>query len=265
MLTRAFGLSVVITLSSSVLSSEYAHAARVAVLNFFHADPSVYTVVFTPNATGALRLVGESYPFHNPTTNTSSCLILPVDAHNSVNGLREFAHAAGSTVHYVPMLMNGDGHEEMGGKILAEHDSTCSSCNKSEIEGSENKGLFVLTGQSNVSGRKSSLALLAQAKSQGFDTLLDAAALAPSTVVSLKALDNTVDAMALSLYKMIGYPTGLGCLVVKKSFLGKLVKPWFSGGTVIIVQVRCYLICSFFDLIGWKWDKVEEMPRLYSS
>ena len=36
---------------------------RAQILEFFRASPEEYEVIFTPNATGALRLVGESYPF----------------------------------------------------------------------------------------------------------------------------------------------------------------------------------------------------------
>jgi len=43
--------------------------------------------------------------------------------------------------------------------------------------------------------------------------------------------------MAISFYKMFGYPTGVGALVVRKDFLAKLQKPYFGGGTVGIVQV----------------------------
>ena len=43
--------------------------------------------------------------------------------------------------------------------------------------------------------------------------------------------------MAVSFYKMFGFPTGVGCLVAKKSFLQQLKRPWFAGGTVDVVQV----------------------------
>lgn len=43
--------------------------------------------------------------------------------------------------------------------------------------------------------------------------------------------------MAVSFYKMFGYPTGVGALVAKKSFLEKLERPWFAGGNVEVVQV----------------------------
>lgn len=43
--------------------------------------------------------------------------------------------------------------------------------------------------------------------------------------------------MAVSFYKMFGYPTGIGALVVRESFLELLERPWFAGGTVDVVQV----------------------------
>ncbi len=42
--------------------------ARQAVLEFFGACSDEYTVIFTPNATGALRLVGELYRYHSGYT-----------------------------------------------------------------------------------------------------------------------------------------------------------------------------------------------------
>lgn len=90
-----------------------------------------------------------------------------------------------------------------------------------------------------MSGFQGNLASISQAASMGYHTLLDAAALAPTSLISLSGplLNNSVDAMLISLYKIIGYPTGLGALVIKKSFLQLLQKQWFSGGTVEIVQV----------------------------
>lgn len=208
------------TRSSSILSSTYTQAARAAVLDFFSADASEYDVIFTANCTAALRLVGESYPF----TRETSRLVLPVDAHNSVNGLREFATSAGVPVQYVPMARYGDQSSALD----------------------VGRGLFVMTGQSNLSGLKPDLNLIGEAKRKGYDTLLDAAALSSTTPLSLRALGNGVDAMAISLYKMIGYPTGVGCLVARKAFLAKLRKQWFSGGTVVIVQVmQLYLSAKF--------------------
>ena len=78
--------------------SERIEATRAQVLEFFHAAPEEYQVIFTPNATGALRLVGESYPF-----GPDGHYLLTFDNHNSVNGIREFARAKGAGVSYVAL------------------------------------------------------------------------------------------------------------------------------------------------------------------
>ena len=83
------------SLIRSKLSSQYADEARQAVLDFFRAPPG-YTVVFTPNASGALKLVGESFPFSD-----GSAFVLNADSHNSVHGMRRFATARGASVHYI--------------------------------------------------------------------------------------------------------------------------------------------------------------------
>ena len=36
---------------------------------------------------------------------------------------------------------------------------------------------------------------------------------------------------------MFGYPTGVGCLLIKKSKFNKLKKPWFAGGTVSLSAI----------------------------
>ena len=48
--------------------------------------PTSTCVVFTANATGALKLVGEASPFA-----ADGQYLLTFDNHNSVNGIREFA------------------------------------------------------------------------------------------------------------------------------------------------------------------------------
>jgi selenocysteine lyase/cysteine desulfurase len=78
------------TSSASTLLVEQ---AREAVLRHFNTSADDYAVIFTPNATGACRLVGESYPFR-----VGRRLVLTADNHNSVNGIREFARARGARV-----------------------------------------------------------------------------------------------------------------------------------------------------------------------
>src|SRR6266508_4367082 len=61
--------------------TELVERAREAVLRFFSASSDEYVAIFTPNATGALRLVGEAYPFQS-----GDRFLLTFDNHNSVNG-----------------------------------------------------------------------------------------------------------------------------------------------------------------------------------
>jgi Aminotransferase class-V len=83
---------------TSQAMTELDERARAFVLSFFNASPDEYTVIFTPNASGALRLVGEAYPFM-----PDGHYLLSVDNHNSVNGIREFARAKGAPSSYAPL------------------------------------------------------------------------------------------------------------------------------------------------------------------
>ena len=84
---------------TSAASTELVERARASVLRFFRASPEEYVAIFTRNATGALRLVGEAYPFH-----PGDRFLLTFDNHNSVNGIREFARARGAETTYVPSV-----------------------------------------------------------------------------------------------------------------------------------------------------------------
>src|SRR5512147_1078226 len=84
---------------TSQAATQLVEHAREYVLKFFHADPEEYLAIFTANASGALKLVGESYPFPNGR------YLLTFDNHNSVNGIREFAHARGAEVTYLPIAL----------------------------------------------------------------------------------------------------------------------------------------------------------------
>ncbi|KAF7289234.1 Cysteine desulfurase [Mycena indigotica] len=207
--------------NSSKLSLKCADEARSAVLSFFHASSEDYAVIFTSNATGALKLVGEAFPFSG-----GGSYVLACDSHNSVHGIREFAASRGARVSYIPATSTGGFDPPTAKNILLRNRPRAKNTVPS---------LFALTGQSNITNTKAPLSVLEYAKSLGYYTLLDAAALAASSSICLTG--SSIDAMAISFYKMFGYPTGIGALVIKKSFLAKLERPWFAGGTVDIVQV----------------------------
>ena len=66
--------------------------------------------------------------------------------------------------------------------------------------------------------------------------LLDAAAYVPTNRLDLNRWHP--DFVAVSFYKMFGWPTGVGCLLARRDKLAKLERPWFSGGTIVAAFVQ---------------------------
>jgi selenocysteine lyase/cysteine desulfurase len=192
--------------------------ARRCVYSYFHASPDEYVVIFTPNASGALKLVGESYPFA-----AGGHYLLTFDNHNSVNGIREFAHAKGAAISYVPL-------EPPDLRV-----NECHLYRSLEQAQSGQSNLFAYPAQSNVTGVQHPLDWIAHAHRQGWDVLLDCAAFVPTNRLDLSRWHP--DFVTLSFYKMFGYPTGVGCLLARKSALAKLRRPWFAGGTITLSSV----------------------------
>ena len=199
---------------AAAASTELAARARRQVLaRHFHASPDEYAVIFTANASGALRLVGESYPFHG-----GGHLLLPADNHNSVNGIREFAGRAGRPVTYVPLTLPDLRVDDVRARPAprpgaAPPAGTCSPIPRSRTS----------RGCSTRSPGSS------RAHARGWDVLLDAAAFAPTNELDLGR--HQPDYVDLSFYKMFGYPTGVGCLLARRDALVRLRRPWFAGGT----------------------------------
>src|SRR5213075_2996322 len=95
--------------------------------------------------------------------------------------------------------------------------------------------LFAYPAQSNFSGVQHPLEWIAQAQAKGWDVLLDAAAFTATNRLDLSRWKP--DFVVQSFYKLFGYPTGVGCLLARKTALAKLRRPWFSGGTITLSSV----------------------------
>jgi molybdenum cofactor sulfurtransferase len=199
---------------TSSVATRLMEEARQDVLRFFGADPTLFTVVFTNNASGALKLVGEAFPF-----GSESRFVLPRDNHNSVHGVRIFAESRGAEVVYLPL----------DAELRLDPDTVIPRA------GSD-PSLFAFPAQSNFSGVQHPLSLADKARSLGYQVALDAAAYAPTNRLDLGSVD--VDFVCLSFYKMFGYPTGVGALIARRDALARLQRPWFAGGTVDFVSVE---------------------------
>lgn len=203
---------------TSLATTEKVESARRAILEYFNA-PDEYVLVFTANASGALKLVGESYPFE-----PGSGFLLTFDNHNSVNGIREFARAKGARVVYSPVVPPDLAIDD------ARLDEQLLAIDPARPH------LFAYPAQSNFSGVQHSLDWVARARERGWDVLLDAAAFAPTNRLDLSRVQP--DFVSLSFYKMFGYPTGVGALLARRSALAKLRRPWFAGGTIEVASVQ---------------------------
>jgi molybdenum cofactor sulfurtransferase len=197
---------------SSTETTRRVESTRAAVLEYFNAAGE-YTAIFTPNATGALKLVAEAFPFE-----PGSRLLMTADNHNSVNGIREFARAKGGRFDYTPLTRPD---------LRLDREALDSHLTQAEPG---RHHLLAFPAQSNFSGVKHPLELVGQAQAAGWHVLLDAAAFVPTDRLDLSTV--RPDFVTLSFYKMFGYPTGVGCLLVRKAALSQLRRPWFAGGTV---------------------------------
>jgi selenocysteine lyase/cysteine desulfurase len=203
---------------TSSASTALVERARAAVLEYFNAPESEYACIFTPNATGALRLVGEAYPFER-----GDRFLATFDNHNSVNGIREFARAKGARTVYVPL----EAPDLRVDDDLLEH-------YLDDAPGEHN--LFAYPAQSNFSGVKHPLEWIETAHDRGWDVVVDCAAFAPTSPLDLS--EYQPDFVPISFYKMFGYPTGIGALIARRDALARLERPWFSGGTVLAANVQ---------------------------
>jgi selenocysteine lyase/cysteine desulfurase len=201
--------------SAPALASTAAlEAARQLTLELLDGDGREYDVIFTANATAAIRVLAEAFPFR-----AGSRLVLTADNHNSVNGLRVRAARVGATVEYVPL-----------GGALRSMDPT------DWLVPTRAPALFAFPAQSNFSGVRHPLDWVRGAQERGYRVLLDAAALVPTKALSLSRV--RPDFVAVSFYKMFGYPTGVGALVARRDALAQLRRRYFGGGSVQMVSVQ---------------------------
>lgn len=200
---------------ASLAATDEVERVKERVMAFFGADPAEYDLVFTANATAALKLVGEAFPF-----GPGSRYVLATDNHNSVGGIREYARRAGAECRCIPLtpdLRLDDPEAHMGAA-------------------GDDPSLFAYPAQSNFSGVKHPPELVATARERGFRVMLDTAAFAPCT--PLHVGETRPDFACISFYKMFGYPTGLGALLARREALAELTRPWYAGGTVDFVSIQ---------------------------
>ncbi|KAK5064174.1 hypothetical protein LTR84_000006 [Exophiala bonariae] len=208
--------------AASQLSSRRIDDVRVETLRFFNADPEKFDIVFVANATAAIKLVADAFRDQNGGFNYS----YHAESHTSLVGVRELALPGALCFSNDVEVDNWLNSQEIG--------STTSDCPPS---------LFAYPAQSNMTGRRLPMDWCQRVRNASsvshtpMFTLLDAAALVSTTPLDLSNNDIAPDFVALSFYKIFGFPD-LGALIVRKESGDILRKRrYFGGGTVDSVTV----------------------------
>lgn len=199
--------------------------------------------MFTANATAALRLVADHFDFLEEGN-----FHYVQENHTSVLGMRQLVKAKRIYV------LNQDELEQ--NVTSSNSNSTLTTAGSAAPRGNS---LVTFSAQCNFSGYKLPLTLIEQLHQHGLqqpgkciwsasnDTdnvsnfsqcnrnnnyyvMLDAAAMAGSSPLDLQRY--RPDFVCLSFYKIFGYPTGVGALLVSRRGEEVLRKRYFGGGTV---------------------------------
>lgn len=216
---------------SSRLATKRVSDTRARVLEFFKADPDLFDVVFVANATAAIKLVMDAFRDYLTENSGKQPSGFPYyyhrDCHTSLVGVREVAASS--------YCFDSDEAVE---KWLAGELDPIPTRRQDHLG---EAGLFAYPAQSNMNGHRLPLDWPGQVRKSSFlrhknlYTLLDAAAYVSTAQLDLNDVSNAPDFVALSFYKIFGYPD-LGALIVRKAAGHMLQKrKFFGGGTVDMV------------------------------
>ncbi|XP_043852648.1 molybdenum cofactor sulfurase [Dromiciops gliroides] len=209
---------------SSKLTYDTIEHVRYRVLEHFNTTSEDYTVIFTSGSTAALKLVAEAFPWRPASSDdVGSRFSYLTDSHTSVVGMRKITEAMKvSLISVKPenILLS----EESNGAV---YEPACKTPH-----------LFCYPAQSNFSGTRYPLSWIEMLKSGRLSpmnapgewfVLLDAASYVSTSPLDLAA--HPADFIPISFYKIFGFPTGLGALLVNNRVTHFLRKTYFGGGT----------------------------------
>jgi molybdenum cofactor sulfurtransferase len=194
------------------LSASIVANTRHQVLEFFNADPAHFDVVFTANATAAIKLVADAFSGHEAGFD----YYFHYKCHTSLLGVGQLADRS--------LCLNSN--EAVASWIESD----------SEIH---RTSLFAYPAQSNMDGERLPAHWPAQIRTSSCHaktyTLLDVAAFVPTSPLNLGDHSGAPDFLVLSFYKIFGFPD-LGALIVRKASAHVLKhRRYFGGGTTEMI------------------------------
>jgi molybdenum cofactor sulfurtransferase len=224
------------------------------ILSIFDTSTRDYAIIFTLNATHACQLLSSLFPF----TSQSEYAYM-IDSHNSLIGIRQRVHDQGglcSVIDYPRHIYEQSYQPEYDWSFRS---ASCSPSVESNTKSSidcTSYCLFAMPAENNFNGLRPPLQQLLRpflkqheyamgdfpipVHHQPSDvnqwlTLVDCAKYLSTKTFSLATYP--VDFVVLSFYKIFGYPTGLGALIIRNSSLKLLNRQsYFGGGSVRYVS-----------------------------
>ena len=244
---------------SSQLSLDFIEEARWRVAKHFNTTLDRHHVIFTSGATGGIKLIAETFKW-----NPKSCFCYLEDNHTSVVGIREIASVYGSKIvcasesnatkackyksltelqcYEVSYPLDKD--RAASTKQSCHYQLNEVNCRSTSHDGENTFHLFAYPAMSNFCGRKYPLTWTEEAKfalprllkstccqTGNWYVLLDTASFVSTSPLDLSQVQ--ADFVTISFYKMFGFPTGLGALIIRKDAVRALpFKRYYGGGTV---------------------------------
>lgn len=294
------------SINPSAMRSDFAvEDARDNMLRLFGTSSETHTLVLTRSGTGALKLVGDAFPWSE-----GSVFAHLRSNHNSVLGMRQQAQRHGARVGALDpedvdaWLASSDIEPELRRSDQAEHfddgslgfpseqgigdrdapatlwqrfqarlvslvpvwitrllPSPASSHASSLLaplkrRGSKTYSLLAYPAKDNYAGVLYPLGWAEAARSKAdrqheWLTVLDTAAFAP--VHALNLTETRADFAVFSFYKLFGFPTGVGALIVRNERLGLLRKTYWGGGSVFLATAQL------------DWHQLKDFPMRFED
>uniref|UniRef100_A0A914Q7U7 Aminotransferase class V domain-containing protein n=1 Tax=Panagrolaimus davidi TaxID=227884 RepID=A0A914Q7U7_9BILA len=184
------------------------------ILTHFGVNSEEYSVIFTKNTSDSLKIMAEIVLNIFDKKAENKKLLICDDSHTSVHGIR---------------------HQLTNWKTTVKLFETITS--KKNVDPFD---LFILTAMSNFTGKKYDKNIIIKLKESNPNILIcaDLASLCGTSPINFKDF-YFPDFVALSFYKIFGYPTGIGALIIKKSAkMEKFSPKGFFGGSVNFYNIE---------------------------
>ena len=206
---------------SAEASTNLIDDTRFLLLKYFETRMADYTVLFTYSEAHALKLIAECFPFSEENK-----LYYSVRSNDNILGLRGYAKK----------------YEDFG-------DGESDAAIPADPKLSEDCGLVMIPLVDQFDGHTMTESEIRSVfeRFEGQAIVADATLYLQTHRLSLKSVP--FHAITFSFDKLFGFPN-IGCCLVRNSLMQRLVRPYFSGGTLVYALTE-------EDFVKWRLSPME--------